>query len=65
MQAGQLDDALTAVMDALALVQQTGEDHFAAELYRLQGELLLARAGYRLEVASINATASSGVAVTV
>jgi predicted ATPase len=39
--AGQAGEGLTALAEALALVNQTGERWYEAELYRLQGELLL------------------------
>jgi predicted ATPase len=42
-QAGDPDAGLTAVSEALALVDQTAERWWAAELYRLRGELLLAQ----------------------
>jgi predicted ATPase len=41
--AGQVEAGLQALTEALALVDQTQERFYAAELYRLQGELLLAR----------------------
>jgi len=40
----QIDAGLAALADALETAQQTGERWYEAELYRLQGELLLARA---------------------
>ena len=42
-QAGLLPAALTTLAETLALVEQTEERHWEAELYRLQGELLLAQ----------------------
>jgi predicted ATPase len=40
--AGQVEDGLTILDEALGLVQQTGERHDEASLYRLKGDLLLA-----------------------
>jgi predicted ATPase/class 3 adenylate cyclase len=42
--AGQLDGGLRALAEALEAVASTGEHWWAAELYRLQGELLLHQA---------------------
>src|SRR5262249_25471396 len=39
--AGQAREGLTALAEALALVNKTGERYFEAELHRLKGELLL------------------------
>jgi DNA-binding winged helix-turn-helix (wHTH) protein/predicted ATPase len=39
--AGQVDEGLALIADALTWVQNTGEYYYAAELYRLKGELLL------------------------
>jgi len=41
---GQIDAGLAVVVDALETVQRTGERWYEAELHRLRGELLLARA---------------------
>jgi predicted ATPase len=41
--AGQPGEALTTLAEALALVEETDERYFEAELYRLKGELLLAQ----------------------
>ena len=41
--AGQVEVGLQTLAEALALVDQTQERVYEAELYRLQGELLLAR----------------------
>jgi predicted ATPase len=41
--AGQVEASLQTLAAALALVDQTQERYYEAELYRLQGELLLAR----------------------
>jgi predicted ATPase len=38
-----IEAGLTALTEALMLVEKTGERVYQAELYRLQGELLLAR----------------------
>jgi predicted ATPase len=40
---GQPEEALDSYTDALALVEETGERYYEAELHRLKGELLLAR----------------------
>jgi predicted ATPase len=40
---GQAEEALEVLAEALALVAKTGESWWEAELYRLKGELLLAR----------------------
>jgi predicted ATPase len=41
---GQPEAGLTALSEALALVETTGERYYAAELHRLTGELLLRQA---------------------
>ena len=38
---GQPEAGLTALAEALTLVDKTGERHYEAEIYRLKGELLL------------------------
>jgi TOMM system kinase/cyclase fusion protein len=40
---GQAEEGLTMLAEALAAVHKTGERFYEAELYRLKGELLLAR----------------------
>jgi predicted ATPase len=45
MHAGQLDEGLRLVTEALERVQQSGEREWEAELYRLKGELLVHAAG--------------------
>jgi len=42
-EAGQPEEGLTVLVEALALVDKTGERHCQAELYRRRGELLLMR----------------------
>jgi predicted ATPase len=42
-EARQLEEGLATLSEALAFVERTGERHWEAELYRLRGELLLAR----------------------
>src|SRR5262249_31145417 len=42
-QSGQADEGLRVVAEALTTVDTTGERYWEAELYRLKGELLLAR----------------------
>jgi predicted ATPase len=39
--AGQIEEAVTRLDDALQIVERTGERWFVAELYRQKGELLL------------------------
>ena len=39
--AGQVEEGLTALAEALAVVDKTGERYYEAELYRLKGELTL------------------------
>lgn len=41
MNAGQLREGLDSLNDAFSFVENTGERHYEAELYRLRGELLL------------------------
>lgn len=41
--AGQLDEAFDAIENALRAVEQHSERYFEAEIYRIKGELLLAR----------------------
>jgi predicted ATPase len=41
---GQTEEGLTVLAEALAVVEHTGECSWEAELHRLKGELLLARA---------------------
>jgi predicted ATPase len=41
--AGQPEEGLAVVSEALALVDRTDERYYEAELYRLKGELLLMR----------------------
>jgi predicted ATPase len=43
-QAGQAEERLRLLAEALAHVDSTGEHYYAAEVYRLQGELLLRQA---------------------
>ena len=38
---GRIEESAGAITEALAVVQQTGERYYEAELYRLQGELTL------------------------
>ena len=38
---GEAEQGLTALVEALAQVEQTGERWYEAELYRLKGELVL------------------------
>jgi predicted ATPase len=41
---GRLEEGLTRLAEALGVVNDTGERRWEAELYRLKGEVLLARA---------------------
>jgi class 3 adenylate cyclase/DNA-binding winged helix-turn-helix (wHTH) protein/predicted ATPase len=43
-QAGRTDDGLRAVTEALVAMDKNAECHYAADIYRLQGELLLQQA---------------------
>jgi tetratricopeptide (TPR) repeat protein len=47
--AGQVDDGLAAVAEALRLVDKNDERLYEAELYRIKGELLLTQEGLRLQ----------------
>ncbi len=48
--AGQAEEGLTMLAEALTVVHKTGERFYEAELYRLKGELLLARsAAHQME----------------
>ncbi|MEM5318271.1 adenylate/guanylate cyclase domain-containing protein [Paraburkholderia sp. JHI869] len=44
---GRADEGLDVLVDALALVEKTGERFHESELHRLRGELLLVRPGVR------------------
>jgi predicted ATPase len=44
---GQAEEGLALVAEALAVVNNSGERHWEAELYRLKGELLLEQGGTR------------------
>ena len=44
-QVGQADAGLAVLKEALTVVEQTGERSYEAEIYRLIGQLLLARSG--------------------
>jgi predicted ATPase len=44
-QIGQPEEGLTLLSEALTAIHKTGERHCEAELYRLQGELLLQQSG--------------------
>jgi tetratricopeptide (TPR) repeat protein len=47
--AGQVEDGLAAVAEALRLVDKNDERIYEAELYRVKGELLLTQEGFRLQ----------------
>jgi predicted ATPase len=46
---GQIEAGLEALAEALAAVNKSGERHYEAEIYRLQGELLLKDEGGRMK----------------
>jgi adenylate cyclase len=47
--AGQVDEALTVVAEALAIIERTGERWWEAELYRLNGVLFMQKDDIRAE----------------
>jgi predicted ATPase len=47
--AGQADEGLAVLTEALTVVDKTGERYYEAELYRLKGELTLKAEGHRPE----------------
>jgi predicted ATPase len=47
--AGQAEDGLAALAEALTVIDKSGERFYEAELYRLRGELLLTQKGLRLQ----------------
>jgi predicted ATPase len=51
--AGQGEEGLKALTEALSLVDKTGERTWEAELYWLKGELLLAQEGHRLQAGGL------------
>src|SRR5262249_55470492 len=51
--AGQITDGLATIAKALEGGEQRGERVFAAELYRLRGELTLAQSGVRRPASSV------------
>jgi class 3 adenylate cyclase/predicted ATPase len=59
--AGQAEDGLAALGEALTVVDKSGERFYEAELYRLKGELMLQREarGWRLETSPPSPQASS------
>jgi predicted ATPase len=56
LRVNRLNDGLQTVSEALREVQKSGEQYYEAELYRLQGELLLQAAGGR-QTAALQAEA--------
>ena len=48
---GQPEEALTVLVEALAIVDNTGERYWEAELHRRKGELVLIQQGLKVEVA--------------
>jgi predicted ATPase len=61
---GQPAEGLTVLAEALALVEATGERWWEAELYRLQGELLLAQEGTQHSVAEVEACMQKALDIT-
>jgi predicted ATPase len=61
--AGQAEAGLMVIAEALALIDKIGERLQEAELYRLQGELLLAQAGERQQVQEAEARFHQALAV--
>jgi predicted ATPase/DNA-binding winged helix-turn-helix (wHTH) protein len=59
------DEAMDAVVDGLNLVRETGEDGSAGELFRIEGELLLAHAGEEGPLAAVKAEKSLTRALTI
>jgi TOMM system kinase/cyclase fusion protein len=51
--AGQAGQGLTALAEALAFVDKTGERYYEAELYRLKGELTLAQSSVQSLASSV------------
>jgi predicted ATPase len=45
---GQPEKGLTVIVEAMAIVEKTGERHWVAELYRSKGELLLMNQGQKM-----------------
>ncbi|MBI3796287.1 MAG: AAA family ATPase [Deltaproteobacteria bacterium] len=45
--AGQIEEGLIVLTEALTAVDKTGERHYEAELYRLKGQLTLQKSGVR------------------
>jgi predicted ATPase len=62
-QVGQGEEGLTALTEAFAAVDKTGERFYEAELYRLKGELMLAQKSRR--VGNAHQSVSNAEAVTV
>jgi tetratricopeptide (TPR) repeat protein/tRNA A-37 threonylcarbamoyl transferase component Bud32 len=53
---GEFEEALECVAEALAIVQKSDERSYEAEIYRLGGEVLLARAVERADTAVVERT---------
>jgi predicted ATPase len=58
-EAGQVEDGLTTVAEALRLVEKNDDRHYEAELYRIKGTLTLEARGWRLETSPPSPQASS------
>jgi DNA-binding SARP family transcriptional activator/predicted ATPase len=63
--AGHPEEGLATLAKALTVVEQTGERHWEAELYRLKGELLRAKRGERAQGDEAEAEASFHKAIEV
>ena len=57
--AGQVEEGLSTLAEALAVIDKTGERFYEAEVYRLKGTLTLEAGGWRLETGSSFPQASS------
>jgi adenylate cyclase len=62
LEAGEVEDGLTVVAEALEVSSRNGDRFYDAELYRLKGELLLTQAGTRSDpgAASVDAQTLAG-----
>ena len=54
--AGQAEEGLSALAEALDVVHKTGERFYEAELYRLKGELTLKKSGVRSPKSGVRST---------
>jgi predicted ATPase len=67
LKAGEVEDGLTVVAEALEVSPRTGDRFYDAELYRLKGELLRTQAGTRSDpgAAAVDAQTLSGTGSSV